>query len=348
MPTPAKDGAAPGDAGGARPGGRPDSGDAGSVALPPRLIDAHMHLWDLSLGRHPWLCDEPPIPFRYGDYRAIRTSYMPADYRRDAAGLGIRAAVYVETEWDPDNPVGETEWVSALAEREGFPSAVVAQAWLDRADAAEVLAAQAAFPLVRGVRHKPRSAASPADAARGRPGSMDDPRWRDGYLLLARHGLHFELQTPFWHLDAALGLARDVPETVIVLNHAGLPADRSDEGLAAWRQALDRFADAPNARLKISGLGIAGQRWSAEANRAVVRDAIAIFGTGRAMFASNFPVDSLVGRMAGIFAGFATAAGELDPVARRALFHDNAAALYRIATPSEEAAHRTKARGGTA
>jgi predicted TIM-barrel fold metal-dependent hydrolase len=180
---------------------------------------------------------------------------------------------------------------------------------------------------------------------------MDDPRWRDGYASLQRHRLHFELQTPFWHLDAALDLARDVPETTIVLNHAGLPADRSEEGLAAWRRALGRFADAPNARLKISGLGVAGRRWSAEANRTVVRDAIAIFGPRRCMFASNFPVDSLVGTMAEIFAGFAEATAEFDPAVRRALFHDNAAALYRIATPpakAAEAAQPAEARGETA
>ena len=322
-----------------------------AAGLPTRLIDAHMHLWDLSLGQHPWLCDEPAIPFRYGDYRAIRRSYMPGDYRRDAVGLGIAATVYIEAEWVPDDPVGETAWVTELAEREGFPNAVIAQAWLDRPDVAEVLAAQARFPLVRGVRHKPKAAATPSEAARGRPGSMDDPRWRDGYALLQRHGLHFELQTPFWHLDAALDLARDMPATTIVLNHTGLPADRSDEGIAAWRRALDRFAGAPNARLKISGLGVQGQRWSAEANRPVVRDAVAIFGPERCMFASNFPVDSLVGAMADIFAGFSEATGDLGPEVRRALFHDNAALLYRIATPPAEdagAAQPAEARGGTA
>ncbi len=323
---------------------------ARGIALPPRLVDAHMHLWDLSLGRHPWLCDEPPIPFRYGDYRAIRRSYMPPDYRRDAAGLGIAATVYIEAEWDPAEPTGETAWIASLAEREGFPNAVIAQAWLDREDIAEVLAAHARIPLVRGVRHKPKAAASPWEAVRGRPGSMDDPRWRDGYALLQRHGLHFELQTPFWHLDAALDLANDMPETTIVLNHTGLPADRSEEGLAAWRRALGGFAAAPNTRLKISGLGLAGQRWSTEANRPVVRDAIAIFGAERCMLASNFPVDSLVGAMTDIFAGFSETTADFDPVVRRALFHDNAAVIYRIATPTAEAAEAQthKAKGGTA
>jgi hypothetical protein len=43
----------------------------------------------------------------------------------------------------------------------------VAQAWLDRDDAAAVLEQQAAFPFVRSIRHKPRANRSPADAAPG-------------------------------------------------------------------------------------------------------------------------------------------------------------------------------------
>ena len=34
-------------------------------------LDAHHHFWDPARNYHPWLCDEPMIPFRYGDYGAI-------------------------------------------------------------------------------------------------------------------------------------------------------------------------------------------------------------------------------------------------------------------------------------
>ncbi len=119
------------------------------------IVDAHQHFWDLSLGKHPWLRDEPPPPFRYGDTRPLRRSYLPADYRADAGAYRVVGSVYVETEWDPTDPVGETRWVQDLAAREGLPSAVVAQAWLDRDDVEDVLARQAACPLVRGIRHKP-------------------------------------------------------------------------------------------------------------------------------------------------------------------------------------------------
>lgn len=308
--------------------------DADATVAPDRpkgVVDAHMHLWDLGLRKHPWLRDAPPIRFRYGDYRAIRTTYLAADYRRDAAAVDVGATVYIEAEWDPADPVGEMEWIAAAAAGEGLPNAVVAQAWLDRDDAAEVLRRHAAFPLVRGVRHKPKAVATPDVARRGLSGSMDDPRWRDGYALLERHDLHFELQTPFWHLDAAYDLTRDFPSTRIVLNHAGLPVDRSSEGLAAWRRALAQVAQAPNVFLKISGLGSAGAPWSLDANRPVIRDAIAIFGVGRTMFGSNYPVDRLVGRFVDIFAGFAEATRDFAPVDRDAMFRDNALSFYRIA-----------------
>ena len=36
------------------------------------IVDAHQHFWDPATHYYPWLNDEPPIRFRYGDYRAIR------------------------------------------------------------------------------------------------------------------------------------------------------------------------------------------------------------------------------------------------------------------------------------
>src|SRR5260221_361653 len=78
----------------------------------------------------PGLNDEPPIPFRYGDYRAIRRPYLPADYLRDAAGFQIEKSVYVETEWDPADPVGEMRYVEGLRREHGLPTVAVAQAWL--------------------------------------------------------------------------------------------------------------------------------------------------------------------------------------------------------------------------
>lgn len=159
---------------------------------------------------------------------------------------------------------------------------------------------------------------------------MDDERWRRGYALLEPLGLSFDLQTPWWHLDAAAELARDFPRTQIIINHTALPADRTEEGLSGWRRALERVSAPENVALKISGLGRPGLPWTLEANEPIIRDAIAIFGVARCMFASNYPVDRLAGSFSDIFSGFLAATADLPERDRRALFHNNAMRIYRL------------------
>jgi predicted TIM-barrel fold metal-dependent hydrolase len=293
------------------------------------IVDAHQHFWDPVANYHPWLRDEPPVPFRYGDYRAIRRPYLPDDYRRDARPIAIDGSVYVETEWDPRDPIGETRYVESLRARTGLPSVVVAQAWLDRGDAEEVLARQAAFPFVHSVRHKPRANATPS----GAPGGMTDPAWRRGYAALARHRLRFDLQTPWWHLAEAARLAADFPATPIILNHTGLPADRSAEGIAGWAHAMRTLAACPNVAVKISGLGQRGTPWTVSANRDIVLTTIDAFGADRCMFASNFPVDSLCASFTTIFGGFRAIVEDFSAEEQRALFRDNAVRIYGIELP---------------
>jgi predicted TIM-barrel fold metal-dependent hydrolase len=295
------------------------------------IIDAHHHFFDLARNYHPWLSDHP-VAFRYGDYSAIKRDFMPADYQRAIDGHLVVGSVLMEGEWDPRDPIGEMRWASEVAREHGLPSAAIGQIWLDRDDVGEVVAAYREMPLVRSVRHKPKAVAR-ADHRPdfATPGSMRDRKWRDGYGLLADAGLSFDLQTPWRHLDEAAELARDFPATTIILNHAGLPADRSVEGLAAWRAALDRLAREPNVVAKISGIGVPGHAWTLEFQAPVIDGVIAAFGSERCAFASNFPVDSLCASFGTIFNVFKAAVHERSALERLALFHDNAARWYGLA-----------------
>ena len=193
--------------------------------------------------------------------------------------------------------------------KSGLPTVAIAQAWLDRDDCAMVLESHAKRSFVRGIRHKPK------------PGMMDDAKWRAGYARLAPLGLHFELQAPWAQLEEAARLAADFPDTTMVLNHTGLPYV---EQLGAWREATAKLAARPNVAVKISGLGNVTRK------REVVLSTIEIFGTGRAMFASNFPVDSLRASFDEIFSGFDEFTRGFSADERRGLFHDNATRIYRM------------------
>ncbi len=301
------------------------------------IVDAHQHFWDPFANNHPWLKSEATIPFRYGDYSAIKRRYLPEHYRKDVGPHDVRESVYVETEWDPATPIEETRYASGLAAREGLPNAIVAQAWLDREDAASVIARQAAFPLVRSVRHKPGGPATPDVIGRART-LMSNERWRRGYAELERHGLHFDLQTPWWNLGEAQRLARDFPRTLVILNHAGLPSDRSADGLASWHAAMAGFADQPNVRVKISGLGQRGKPWRVLDNRWIVEEIVAMFGAERAMFASNFPVDSLCASFDTIYSGFKEIAARYPKGDQERLFCGTARSVYKTGIRHRSAA----------
>ncbi|MGL4289410.1 MAG: amidohydrolase family protein [Phreatobacter sp.] len=293
------------------------------------IIDAHHHVWEPQKHNYPWLSGETLVPHRYGDYTPVKRAYLPDDYRRDAVGVNIAASVYVEAEWDPADPIGETAYVSGLAGMSGLPNAIVAQAWLNRADVADVLAAQARFPLVRSVRHKPDGATTLAEALAGQRTLMSDDVWRRGYQRLADHGLHFDLQTPWWNLHEAAELARDFPATTLIVNHTGVPGDRSAETLGGWRAGMAAVAAQPNTVAKISGLCMPGRPWSLADNAEVVTDVIGLFGPDRVMFGSNFPVDGLCASFSEIFDGFRAIVAAASASDQRKMFFDTAMRVYR-------------------
>jgi predicted TIM-barrel fold metal-dependent hydrolase len=124
-------------------------------------------------------------------------------------------------------------------------------------------------------------------------------------------------------MSEAARLAKDFPATTIVVNHAGLPP-RDD--LGGWRAAMTGLAACGNVAVKISGLG----NLDAAARREVALTLIDRFGARRAMFASNYPVDSLRERFDTIWRTFDDITRGFSDTERRALFHDNAMRIYRM------------------
>lgn len=294
------------------------------------LIDAHHHLWDLRQNPYPWLTEEIDEHFFLGDYAAMRHDYLPSDYRRDASAHNVLTTVHCEAEMDRDHQLRETRWLTKLNAAHGFPGAIVAHAWFHTENAAEIIAAQAAFPLVRGIRSKPVTSHTPEESVRGQPGTMQDPRWLHGLSLLERHGLSWDLRVPFWHLAEAAEVARQFPNTRIMLNHTGFPWDRSEEGLSAWRRAMEAIACAPNVHVKISEFGLRDQPWNFESNRRVVLEAIRIFGIKRCIFATNFPVAGLRIKYDDLVRGVSRMVAHLPDADRERFFWRNAATFYRL------------------
>ncbi|WP_206956154.1 amidohydrolase family protein [Trinickia acidisoli] len=304
-----------------------------------QVVDPHVHFWDLRTHRYPWL-EQPGTSF-VGDAAALKHDYLPDTLLNEAGEIEVLKVVHVEANHDPANPVEETRWLQSLADGaheahgvhgspRALPNAIVAWADLSAPDAEATLAAHAAFANTRGIRQILNVHADPLYGYVDRH-FMRDPVWLDHVGLLARYGLSFDLQLYPSQMREAAQLARRHPDIQFVLNHAGMFVDRDSlAGYRAWRDGLRLLSSCPNVAVKISGLAMFDHLWTVESLRPYVLEAIDAFGTERAMFASNFPVDRLFGSYEALWHAYARIVVGASDSERTALFRSNAERIYRI------------------
>ncbi|CAN7638505.1 amidohydrolase family protein [Mesorhizobium amorphae] len=298
------------------------------------IIDAHHHLWDLGLGRHPWLAATARERGGLGELGPLRRNYLPEDYRRDAGRQDVVGTVHVEAGWASDDCVGETRWLEMLDKSRGIAARYVVHVPLASREAPALLEAQAAFDRVVGVRDILSWDPDPARRFASRDGIMDDPAWRAGLALLARHSLLFDLMVFPRQLGDAARLAAAFPDQQFVLNHCGSPIDRDAEGMRRWRDALRLLAEHDNVAIKISDLVAYDHDWTLDSLRPVVVHCIDCFGAQRAMFGSDFPVAGLHASFDEVYDSFKIIAAGLSADEQTALFFGNAKRIYRLDEPS--------------
>lgn len=298
----------------------------------PQFIDTHHHLWDLENNPYPWLTEG--IDHFVGDYSIFRRTYLISHLHQDAAGLPLVKSVHVQAEWDHESdPVGETAWLQSVADSEesrGMPNAIIGYADLSSKDAPDIIARHAEHPNWRGIRHMLNWSEDPKWQFTDRNDLMTDSQWRRGYRALADHEGSFDLQVWPWQLAMAGQLAKEIPEVPIVLDHTGMPRDWDEAGIRVWREGMKSLAEADNVSVKISALGMFAPEFTADAIRQFVLDTINIFGVGRCMFASNYPVDMLFSSYADIWSAYDSITSDFSAAERDALFRLNAERYYRI------------------
>ncbi len=289
-----------------------------------RIVDAHHHLWDLQANYYPWLTDRVH-QVRYGDYAPIRRDYRLTEFKADIGTLPVVKSVHVQAGHDETDPVRETRWLQALSDQHGsggFPHAIVAFVDLSLPNAREVIAAQAAFRNVRGVRQMLH--AGPA------AGYLDLPHWRATLGALVEAGLRFDMQIYPRQMQSAAALADEHPGLSIILDHAGCPLRDGADWRAEWDDGMRRLAARPNVSVKLSGFGMFERDWTVATLRPLVLRAIELFGIERCLFASNYPVDGLMASYRAIWDAFLEIAEAFDAAEREQLFAGNAERLYAI------------------
>ena len=295
------------------------------------IIDAHTHLWDLSMRKHAWLLPSGGGVQALGGLERLRRDVLVADYLRDSANQEIVATVHIEAQWDRADVLGETRWLESLDKTRGIAMRYVAAAPFGSPAGAAIIAAQAAFPRVVGIRDMLSfHPTQPGKNFAPRDGIAFDPSWRRDVARLVGHKLHLELMMYPYQLDGVLDLARALPDLQVIVNHCASPIDRDADGMRRWRDAMTALGAMPNIALKVSNITAYDPNPSYESVRAVALHCIERFGTARTMFATDWPVAGLATTFDAIYDTFRRITADFTPAEQRALFHDNAAKFYRI------------------
>ncbi|MCQ4046485.1 amidohydrolase family protein [Streptantibioticus rubrisoli] len=277
-------------------------------------VDAHHHLWDLSVREQPWM-DGP-----WAD--PIRRTYRLDHLAPELDAHDIQATVVVQA----CSSAQETEELLTLAGESNQIAAVVGWADLTDPQLGDRLARLSTAPgghRLAGIRHQVQD--------------EPDPRWlrrpdvRHGLARIAEAGLVYDLLVTPRELPAAISTVRELPRLVFVLDHAAKPPVADGEW-QPWADLISELATAPNVVCKLSGLVTEAdwRNWTPEQVLPYARHVLDAFGPQRVMYGSDWPVCTLAASYDQVTALAERCAAGLDHAERAMVFGGTAARVYRL------------------
>ncbi|MER5405436.1 amidohydrolase family protein [Streptomyces sp. NPDC002769] len=277
-------------------------------------VDAHHHVWDLSVRDQDWITG-PGL-------RPLRRNFTLGDLRPEAAAAGIGRTVLVQTVTVAE----ETPEFLDLAGRSELIAGVVGWTDLTRPDVADELARLRELPggrYLKGIRHQVQGEPEPEWLLR--------PDVRRGLAAVAAAGLVYDLVVLPHQLPGCVRAALEHPELTFVLDHLGKPPIAAGT-LDPWAGHVRTLAALPNTVGKLSGLVTEADltKWTVDDLRPYAETALAAFGPGRLMFGSDWPVCTLAASYAQVVGATEELTEVLDEGERADVFGGTARRVYRL------------------
>ncbi|ENW92905.1 amidohydrolase family protein [Acinetobacter dispersus] len=338
------------------------------------IIDPHIHQWDpyhtphsaallvKALGKYPVVMDRvvrlvkpKPLLDSLGLTEYALNPYLPEHYQADTSPFSVESVVHVEANWHHHKGLGvveETDWIQQLDfKAQGLKlGAIVATADPRYRKFNDILKAhQEASPLFRGIRkmaawHQDSGVYRWCDQAH----LYQDKKFLKGFEQLAKLDLSFDAWGYSTQLAEITSLAKQFPETRIVVDHLATPvglfgAVGKKTGMTQSQQDIVVLAEQKNVHAKISGLmmPVLGHTFYKQGRTAsivemvslltpMIQHAISVFGTERVMFASNFPMDKPNTRLNDLIHAYIQMLSPYGDQALHAIFRQNAANFYQL------------------
>ncbi|GGN58146.1 amidohydrolase [Streptomyces albiflavescens] len=277
-------------------------------------VDAHHHVWDLSVRDQPWITGP--------ELRPLRRDFTLAELEPQAREAGVDRTVLVQTITIPE----ETPEFLALAAESELVAGVVGWTDLTRPEVADELARLRELPggeYLKGIRHQVQGEPDPAWLLR--------PDVRRGLTAVAEAGLVYDLIVVPHQLPACAKAAAALPGLTFVLDHVGKPPIASGD-LDPWASDLRELAALPNTVCKLSGMvtEAAPVVWTTDTLRPYADTVLEAFGPDRLMFGSDWPVCTPAATYGQVVRIAEELTAGLDDADREAVFSGTATRVYSI------------------
>lgn len=278
------------------------------------IVDTHLHLWDPSYLRYPWLDDN----------ELLNQPYLLKEYNEATAPVQVEKMVFLQCECVPTQFMQEAEWVTSLANIDPRIQGIVPWAPLEDGDAARVhLEVMAKNPLIKGIRRIIQFEADPEFCLR--------PDFVRGVQALPDYGLSFDICIHEGQIANTIKFVEQCPDVQFILDHIGKPQIRNHL-MEPWKTDLQTLASFPNVWCKMSGLVTEAdhKQWTPADLRPYIDHVIDSFGFGRVIYGGDWPVAYQATEYPRWVSTLEEALAGATEAQLRAVFHDNAIAFYRL------------------
>ncbi|MBS1660450.1 MAG: amidohydrolase [Bacteroidetes bacterium] len=266
-----------------------------------KIIDTHIHIWNLDKVEYSWL---------KGDTSILNRNYELSQLEEARLSVGVSSGVLVQAA----NSLEDTDWMLAVAEASDWIKGVVG--WLPLEDpGATARLLEERFVkggLLKGVRHLIHD--------------EKDPRWLLQGSVMESLGLLEKTEVPYdlvgvlpVHIRTALEVAEKCPGLRMVFDHLNKP---TAAGRGEWEELMKEAAKHENFYCKISGLG-------SENVEGAIGFVLEEFGVDRCFCGGDWPVSLLMGGYEETWAAYRAAIEKYTDEAEK-VYSKNAERFYGL------------------
>lgn len=290
------------------------------------IVDCHQHLWDLSKFKLPWI--------EAGSLMA--KNYVEEDYLKQAAGLGVVKAVYMEVDVAADQKTKEANYVIDICKSGKYPTCAAVIGGLPGEAGFEKYILQfKGSPYVKGVRQVVHSESAPK-------GMCLEKQFVKSVQLLGEFGMSFDLCMRATEISDGAKLCDACPDTRFILDHCGngdvkafhalkKTEAKPDHDPDAWKKDIADIAKRKNCICKISGvIAQLPKGWGAETLAPIINHCLDSFGPDRVIFGSDWPVCLLGASYKDWVTGLKAIIANRPLTEQKKLLHDNAVKFYGL------------------